>query len=337
MKALKIIGIIILILAGLVFASIQFLPDEAHLSRSVTIDASPDKIYQELITFKNFNAWSPWAAKDTATVYTHEGPVFGVGSKMSWASENDQVGTGSMEIVEANENTLVKMAMKFGGFDSSPTASFIIEEVDGGSSLSWTYDELGVSGFNRIFASMMDKFLGPDYEAGLQNFKKRIESAPKNTSQISFTNVDTFDYLGIASTVATNSDMDMISIRMAQNYGTLMGFMGNSGLEMSGYPIAIYTAWSPEEASFICGIPVAEETTDLPKDIERSSIQAGIAFKAVHLGDYMEMESTHMEIDSYVSYAGFELVGAPWEEYVTDPTEVTDTSQWITNIYYPVQ
>lgn len=332
MKALKIIGIIIVALIATVFIVIQFLSDEAHLSRSITIDAEQSEIYHELNTFRNFNSWSPWAEKDSATVYEYSGSAIGVGAKMNWASEMDDVGTGSMEIIETKEGELVKMAMKFGGFDSSPTASFIIEGSEEGTTLSWTYDEYEVSGLNRIFALMMDKFLGPDYEQGLKNFKERMESYPEFTTELSVVDVSSFDFIGIT----TSSSIELISSKMAQSYGSLMSFMGKNGIEMNGYPIAVYSSWTPEGTTFTCGIPVKPGDITLEGDIKKGTIESGLAIKSVYMGDYAGGEAPHNDIANYIDFVGYEMVSDPWEEYVTDPTIETDTSKWQTNVYYLV-
>ncbi|WP_258104144.1 GyrI-like domain-containing protein [Marinoscillum sp. MHG1-6] len=333
MKLLKVIGIAFVALVLLVFVMVLALPDETHISRSVVIDATPGEVYRELVTFKNFNDWSPWAARDTATVYTYEGPELGVGTKMTWVSESDDVGSGSMEIIEIKPDALVKTLMKFEGFDSSPTASYIIESSDGGTQLTWTYDELGVSGIGKLFGLMMDNLLGPDYEAGLQSFKERLESAPEATSDISLTSVEGFDYIGISSTV----DPALISSVMAQSYGTLFGYTNLNGVEMAGYPIAVYSDYSENSTSFICGLPVSDATEALPETIDRYSMPSTTAVKYLYKGDYSGLESAYKELGDYIAFADYEITGDPWEEYLTDPESDPDTANWVTHVYFPVK
>lgn len=333
MKALKIIGIIIISLLLIGFITLQILPDAAHISRSTTIAASPQTVYQELITFKNFNSWSPWAGKDTATVYTYAGPAQGVGAKMSWSSENPEVGSGSMEIIEIKENELVKTTMRFDGFDSSPTASYIIEPVDEGTKLTWTYDEEGISGIAKVFGAMMDKFLGPDYEAGLASLKTRIENAPKSNMNISVVNTPSFQYLGIQQ----SSPPELISSKMAQAYGLLIQTMNQNDLEMTAPPIAVITNYSPDQIDYICGIPVTSVPTQIDESITVLTMDGAKSVKCVYIGDYSGTEAAHKAIDEYIQFANYEITGNPWEEYVTDPMIESDTSKWVTNVYYPVK
>lgn len=333
MKALKIIGIIILSLLLIGFITFQTLPDEAHISRSTTIAASPQTVYQELITFKNFNSWSPWADKDTATVYTYDGPALGVGAKMSWASENAEVGSGSMEIIEIRENELVKTSMRFEGFDSSPTASYIIEPVDGGTKLTWTYDEEELSGIAKVFGTMMDKFLGSDYESGLASLKSRIENAPKSSMKISVVNAPSFQYLGIPQ----SSPLELISTKMAQAYGLLIQTINQNAIEMTAPPIAVITNYSPDQIDYICGIPVTRSPSKIDKSISLLTMREALSIKCVFKGDYSATNAAHKAIDAYMQFANYEMSGNPWEEYVTDAATESDTSKWITNVYYPVK
>lgn len=333
MKALKIIGIVVATLFFIGFLAIFMLPDETHMSRSIIIESSPQEVYRELITYKNFNRWSPWADKDTATVYTYEGPSFGVGSKMSWSSENDQVGSGSMEIIETKEYELVKTKMKFEGFDSSPTASYLIEPVENGTKLTWTYDERDVSGVSKIFGAMMDHFLGSDYEAGLAALKERVENTPKSKMDISLVNTTSFRYLGITQ----SSAMELLSAKMAQSYGLLMQTIQQEGIEMAAAPIAVITSYSPDQIDFICGIPVSRPAKNADESISLFTMKEAVNVKCVFKGDYSGTEAAHNAIDEYIQYANYEIIGNPWEEYATDPMSEPDTANWITNVYYPVK
>ena len=80
MKTLKnilfvVVGLIVLlVLVGFL------LPREIHVERSAVIAASPETVYDVVITPKEFNAWSPWADRDTAMTPEYFGPESGVGA-----------------------------------------------------------------------------------------------------------------------------------------------------------------------------------------------------------------------------------------------------------------
>lgn len=335
MKVLKIIGVVLVSIAAVVFLATIFLPSTTHMERSVSISVSPQRVYQELISYRNFNAWSPWYEKDTTTAYTYEGPAYGVGSKVSWKSDSPDVGSGSMEIIGTEDQVSITSLMKFDGFDSEPTATLRITAEENGSTVTWTYDESNVKGVGKIFGAMMDTFLGPDYERGLQKLKAWLESAPAATTEISVTTVSPVPYLGILDSTA--NDQALISSKMASNYGRLSELLSRNSLEMGGSPFAIYTDYTPESITFICALPFRGVLETAPAGTFKDTNYGGLAIKSVFKGDYSGLELAHSEIDAYAKFAGYEIIGPPWEEYVTDPMTEPDPSKWITLVFYPVK
>ena len=90
-----VVTIVVIIVAGSFL-----LPGEAVVTRSTEIDAPPEKVFAIVGDFHRFQEFSPWAELDPNTKYTYEGPPTGVGQKMSWTSDNANVGSGSQTITE---------------------------------------------------------------------------------------------------------------------------------------------------------------------------------------------------------------------------------------------
>ena len=180
MKALKIIGGILITLLVICLAAYFIISPDTHMERSIVVDATPAEIYPEVDNYKNFNEWSPWATLDPETEYVYEGPERGIGAKMSWTSEHPDVGTGYQEIVGLEENEWVKSEMNFGDFSGNHSATLLLEPTDDGKTkVTWTYDAEGVTGFYRFFNPLMEDMLAPSYEEGLASFKEYIESRPE--------------------------------------------------------------------------------------------------------------------------------------------------------------
>lgn len=184
MKALKTLGFAFAGVVAVIAIVLVFKSPQSHMQRSVVIQAPPASVYQQLISFKNFNTWSPWAKLDPNTRYTYEGPESGVGARMSWVSENPNVGTGSQWIVEAVENKMVKNGMAFGDMKGDYFATLELEEVPEGTKVTWHYDgdvkETGMvnSALGKAFGLFIDLALGPFYEDGLTSLKQVVESQP---------------------------------------------------------------------------------------------------------------------------------------------------------------
>ena len=176
MKALKIIGIILLalILIGGVVVSMQ--PSQGHVEKSIVINASPAAVYRELNSFKSFQQWAPWAKMDPNAKFTFEGPESGPGAKLIW--EGEKIGKGSQWIEESVENQSIKCALAFEGVDGKSHAAFFLSPEGNGTKLVWTYDgeNNGLSG--KAMWMVMGSMLDGQYEQGLNDVKAFIESQP---------------------------------------------------------------------------------------------------------------------------------------------------------------
>ena len=113
MTALKrvIIGLVTLIVLIVVIGFL--LPRQVHVERSIVINAPQAQLFEALNSFKRFNEFSPWAALDPNTQYTYEGPESGVGAKMSWVSNDPDLGSGTNEIVESRAPDLIRTKTQF--------------------------------------------------------------------------------------------------------------------------------------------------------------------------------------------------------------------------------
>lgn len=172
---MKFIKYLLGVLALLVIVGL-FLPSSTHVERSALINASQDVVFGYLNDYRKFNQWSPWFKRDPNTKYEYSGPASGVGSKMSWNSEHRQVGSGSQEIIESRPNSYLKVFLDFGAQGQSE-ASFQLSLEGGGTRIVWALDmDHGWDLLSRAFGLMMDGWVGPDYEAGLQNLKEVAEA-----------------------------------------------------------------------------------------------------------------------------------------------------------------
>lgn len=177
MRFLKYIALTLItfiIVVGLVG---MFLPNAQHVERKITIAAPAQVIFPYVNNFHKFNEWSPWAALDPNTQYTFSGPDHGTGAKLVWKSEHKQVGEGSQEILESQENVLVKSRLDF-GMGAPALASFRLNEANGETALTWGFDAQFEGTISRYFGLIFDleKWVGGDYEKGLSRLKALIES-----------------------------------------------------------------------------------------------------------------------------------------------------------------
>jgi carbon monoxide dehydrogenase subunit G len=189
MKVLKYIGLGLsaLIVIALVIIAIQ--SPQSHLERSIVVSASPASVFEEVNNFHNFNKFSPWFKLDPNAKYEFEGPESGVGAKMSWVGDPNKVGEGWQEIVESVEDQRVKTKMGFAGIEGDYYASFVLEPVDEGTKVTWTYDgDVSNTGMmnaaiGKMMGMFLDSMIGTTYEEGLVSLKEVVENKPEPEAQ----------------------------------------------------------------------------------------------------------------------------------------------------------
>ena len=177
MRILKwIFGLVVLL--GVVFiAGAYLLPRNVQVARSIDINAPADQVFQQVNSLKATQNWSPWLSLDPDVALTFNDVETGVGSAMSWTSENPKVGSGAQEITASVENQSVTTALDFGDMGTA-NAEFLLKEADGITNITWTLDaDMGNNPIGRWMGLKMDDWVGADYEKGLGNLKALVEGS----------------------------------------------------------------------------------------------------------------------------------------------------------------
>jgi hypothetical protein len=172
----KKIAFVIVVAVAAVLALAATKPDTFQVERSVSINASPEKIFPLIDDLHNWTAWSPWETKDPLMKRTYSGAARGKGAAYAWEGNKD-VGMGRMEIAEASPTSKVTINLDFvKPFEAHNVVDFTLEPKGGTTNVTWAMQ--GPSPFFskvlHVFLSM-DKMVGKDFEAGLANLKAAAE------------------------------------------------------------------------------------------------------------------------------------------------------------------
>lgn len=176
MRILKrlLVGLVIVVLALVVIA--YLLPREVTVARSVTIDAPAEEVFPHVNSMQKTEAWSPWLERDPDVKLSYDGPEMGVGNTLVWESENPQVGTGRQTITASAENARVDTDLDFGPMGTA-NAWFILDPAGEATEVTWGFrSDMGMNPVARWMGLMMDRWVGGDYERGLQNLKAVVEA-----------------------------------------------------------------------------------------------------------------------------------------------------------------
>jgi len=166
----------VLVLGFVTLAALQ--PNDYRITRSATMAAPASRVFPQVNNFQHWNDWSPWAKLDPNAKYAFEGPEAGEGATFRWDG-NEQVGAGSMTILESRPDERVRMKLEFvRPFPDQCTTEFELQPQGGQTLVTWT-----MVGKHQNFMSKamclvmnMDKMVGSDFEKGLANMKAVVEA-----------------------------------------------------------------------------------------------------------------------------------------------------------------
>ena len=171
----RIIGFILLVIVVLAIVG-MFLPREVSVARSIEINATPDKIFPHFNNLQKTIAWSPWLQHDPETKNTFNDIPEGVGAVMEWASDHKKVGSGRMEITESTLNESIAVDLDFGDMGSA-VAGWKLDPSGDNTKATWSMTtDMGAGPVGRLFGVLMKKWIAADYDQGLENLKKLVET-----------------------------------------------------------------------------------------------------------------------------------------------------------------
>jgi hypothetical protein len=169
---------ILVVLAGaaalLLYAATQ--PDTFRVERSVSVGASPDRVFSLINDMHAFNTWNPYVRKDPAIKGVYTGPAAGQGAGYGWQSS--EVGVGSMEVTHSTAPTLVAMKLDFvEPFEAHNRAEFTLRQSAGETHVTWAmFGPVPYTSKVMHVLFNIDKMVGSDFERGLHDLKRLAEA-----------------------------------------------------------------------------------------------------------------------------------------------------------------
>jgi len=168
-------------LGGVLAAVAVGLPAHVTVARSVVANAPESVVFPYVANLHHFKDWSPWASRDPQLQLTYSGPESGKGARVDWVSQVRSIGTGSMEITNADPNKTIELAVNFNGVEG--TSNFDIAPSGSGSKVTWSFGyDSGSSPVKRWKALALDGFVGAEYRAGLDKLKAKIDEDRRPTA-----------------------------------------------------------------------------------------------------------------------------------------------------------
>jgi len=121
-----------------------------------------------------------------------------------------------------------------------------------------------------------------------------------------------------------------------------------NGIALAGHPFTRYIEMGPGLITMEPGMRiVAPEQEAISIDpawtkssgeaeVKLDTLPAGPAAVTMHSGPYDKLPDAYAAIEEWIQAQGLTPAGAPWESYVTDPSEHPDPKDWKTEVFWPL-
>lgn len=335
MKALKYIFFLFLILIiGLsIYIAVQ--PNSFEVSRTKTINAPAPVVYNNVIDYKNWKAWSSWAEADPYMKITYPGETTGVGSSYQW---EDKDGIGTMKTINTIPNESIQQEMQFADFPPSDITWDFIPNQDGTTEATWTISgkdlPFGFKAFTTLMGGM-EKQIGPHYERSLEKLDSIVVADMK---KYSITVNGVTEHSGgfyIYNTVSCKIP------DMPKNVEKMMPKLGNfamkHNIKVAGAPFNLYHKWDEANNTvmFSCCIPTIDKVISTEPDILTGKLESFKALKTTLKGNYENLKEAWGKAMTHISENNLQTDenGPMLEAYINDPMQQPNPANWITEIY----
>ena len=336
-KALR----IILWIGGIILALAiigAFLPGNAFVSRSITINAPASTVYGVLNDLKTYNSWMPWNQKDPYMQVQYAPVTEGKGAWYKWKSNHREVGEGQLTITESIPGKTVTTSLLFEGFDEPSVGGWELSAKNGVTEVTWRMDaNMGHNPLNRWFGLFFDRMLGPDFENGLKQLKEKIENGTLKPAEPKLSleeiTAPAMQVLTIMDTARTMAD---VGPTLQQAYGEIGELVKNQQLDLTGMPLSwYYTGKEPYVLEAAIAVNRLPKTTS--GRIRFRNVPPTRSVVVHYYGPYEKSYLAHDHIREWLKSSGNKAKGAPYDVYVDDPTTKQSMYEVRTDIVQPIE
>jgi hypothetical protein len=118
------------------------------------------------------DAWN--TNREPTLVYIQSGPPAGIGAVQSWTARS---GNGSIKLTGSDRDQGIAYELNFNEGRFVSTGRIDLISLTNGTRVVWSnYGDFGWNPVGRYLGLLMDKWMGNDFETGLQNLKTKTQT-----------------------------------------------------------------------------------------------------------------------------------------------------------------
>ncbi|MGI8559939.1 MAG: polyketide cyclase [Luteimonas sp.] len=255
------------IVAVLFLAVGALLPSSRSLSESVETNRRMTIVYDTINSLRRFDDWNPLALRDPNMKIERSGPDSGVGARLDYSSDNENVGSGSWEIVENEENRRVLYVVENDARGDNKRMEFLLEptgrsgrnvQITQKYNVDYGWDLLG-----RYSGLYVSRNVGDDVELGLSRMSNMLATVPNVDYRVEGSKMADFEavarpaeHLLVVNAGAVERNNEKIKASMKSNMEWINRTMAANNLVAAGPMRIISTELGRENYTFDVAQPV---------------------------------------------------------------------------------
>ncbi|EDM44882.1 hypothetical protein SCB49_02139 [unidentified eubacterium SCB49] len=336
--------ILIIVIGGAIYFGTQ--DGTYDVAESKIINAPTALVFNNVNDFKNWQSWGPWMKSDPYMKITYAEKTSGEGGSYSWTSDIIEVGNGSMTSLKVIPNKEIEQSITFntpiGDSKSDVTWSFEPTENPAQTKVTW-----GMKGeqslLEKVFMSLSDEDLESGIQVMFQEGLTNLEAALAKEMQLYTISAGSVSEYGggyyMYNTTVTKTEE--VSLKMKPLMEQVVNFMQEHNITHAGAPFTIYNQvdYSQNSVIFSAAIPVKEKiNTPAGSPVLNGYMEPVTAVKMTLKGDYKNLQEVYTKAHQYRTQNNYTLhpTAKMFEVYTTDPSEVPNPAEWITEVYIPI-
>lgn len=139
--------------------------------------------------------------------------------------------------------------------------------------------------------------------------------------------------------LVTTTDTPIVSVRQhmsSDDYGKYFGMLHERLAKDGIAPVvhlSIYhdSEYSPDNTDIEVGIAIADSTK------ADRVLKGGLAAHLTHKGSYATLNESYVSLMQWAEKNGYAVSAPPYEKYITGPECGKPASEWVTEVYFPVE
>ncbi|BAO74576.1 SRPBCC family protein [Winogradskyella sp. PG-2] len=338
MRSLKFIVLLLLVLIIGFSIYIAVQPNSFDVTRTKTINAPQAVVYNNVIDFKNWEAWNSWKEEKPETIITLPEQTLGIGGSYTWEDED---GIGSMKTTGTESMSSISQKMQFGDNPDSDVTWNLKSNEDGTTDVTWNIKGKDLGFDFKVYTTLkggMEKLIGPHFERGLTMLDSVLQKEMK---------VYNIDVKGVTQHSGgyylyktTSCKLSEFEKNMKQMLPEVGAYAMTHNVTMAGPPFISYLKWDEENDATIFStcVPTNSKIVSDEADILTGQLESFRTVKIVLKGDYKNLKEAWEAGMKYITDNNLEMIeGGPMlETYLTDPMSHPNPADWVTEIYVAI-